>query len=191
MSGPWQDRRFGTSLTSPYSRPELRGPVPLSWQELDELVRSIASRDERIPPDALRALVNVESTDNPYAVSRDKEGNPIARGLAQLTPIALEQIKRDTETFEYFDPYENLSASGEYLSYCLTETGGDWEEALRCYNQGPGHESPSGDDYIRKNLETRPYYDGAFGHPSEFARKEYEFNQTLRGMPTPFANPPA
>lgn len=169
MSGPWQDRRFGTSLTSPYSRPELRGPLPLSGQELDELVRLIASRDERIPPDALRALVNVESTDNPYAVSRDKEGNPIARGLAQLTPIALEQIKRDPETFDYFDPYENLSASGEYLSYCLTETGGDWEEALRCYNQGPGHESPDGDDYIRKNLETRPNYDSAFGEMNPFA----------------------
>lgn len=79
------------------------------------------------------ALVMVESSWNPLAVSPAN-----ARGLTQMTPIAVEQVRRETGqqmTPNLFNPEVSLKWGTTYFEWCLGQTG-QIEEAIAYYNGG-------------------------------------------------------
>ena len=207
MNGPWQDRRFGTSLTSPYSRSELLGPVPrtppLSEEELNALIREIAGDFGGIDPALLRAVVEKEShkvdgRPDPYSIGPGKTfvtGRPIkrARGLMQINPITAVELGliedvNDEEGWDWEDPRTNLEAGARYLQELLNQFGTE-EDALRAYNAGPsyiddGRKFWKTEEYVTDILGSVPGYEEAFVPPS--GTESAAYLSSLRGEPSEF-----
>lgn len=86
-----------------------------------------------VPPAVIYAVIKVESSFDPYAVSPAG-----ACGLMQLTEDTFLWIrsKIGTETDRVFDPDTNIKYGVYYLSY-LYGRFGDWDTAFAAYNAGP------------------------------------------------------
>lgn len=82
-----------------------------------------------VPPELVRAVMQVESCFDRHAVS--KVG---ARGLMQLMPeTAAELGVRDS-----FDPAQNIAGGVRYLGMMRKRYADDWNLVLAAYNAGPG-----------------------------------------------------
>ena len=101
--------------------------------------------------DLLLALVKVESTFNPKAISRNG-----AVGLLQLMPPTAQDLGLKVPSYqnvrkptpnpnvdERFHPLKNLEAGTRYLRDMLKRYDGDYSLSLAAYNAGPGN--------VRKN----------------------------------------
>ena len=87
-----------------------------------------------LPVELVRAVVRVESSGNPRAVS-----NKAARGLMQITPITHEEVQRrfGLADGDLFDPDYNLRVGTIYLRYLLDRFDADLTLALAAYHMGP------------------------------------------------------
>lgn len=114
--------------------------------DYEPLVQEHASR-QRIRPDLVRAVIQVESGFNPRA--RSPKG---AMGLMQLMPAtAAEMGVRDP-----YDPRESIRGGTAYLRQLLDRYGGNEELALAAYNAGAGAVERHG-SRIPPYRETREY----------------------------------
>ncbi|MFT0172813.1 lytic transglycosylase domain-containing protein [Paraburkholderia mimosarum] len=98
------------------------GEIALYADVIDE-----ASRNFRVQPELLRAVIDIESGYNPKAVS-DKG----ALGLMQLMP---ETARRFSEG-DMFNPRDNVLAGARYLRFLLDLFKDDVELTLAAYNAG-------------------------------------------------------
>ena len=103
--------------------------LPLSGYRpyADQMVKRYAAQYD-IPADMIRAVIRVESSWKPGAVS--SKG---AQGLMQLMP----GTARLLQVSHPFWIYENIGAGTAYLAYLYRRFGGDWRLALAAYNAGP------------------------------------------------------
>ena len=101
--------------------------------------------------DLILALVKVESTFNPKAISRNGAVGllqlmpPTARGLGLKVP-SYKNVRKPTpnpSVDERFHPLKNLDAGVRYLDEMLERYDGDYSLSLAAYNVGPGN--------VRKN----------------------------------------
>ncbi|RQS27085.1 lytic transglycosylase domain-containing protein [Burkholderia sp. Bp8992] len=86
-----------------------------------------ASRSFNVPPELLRAVIDVESGYNPKAVS-DKG----ARGLMQLMPDTARRFSGG----DMLDPRDNVLAGARYLRFLLDLFKENVELTLAAYNAG-------------------------------------------------------
>ncbi len=93
----------------------------------DALIRK-ASRNFKVDPHLIKAVIKAESDFDRYAVSRKG-----ARGLMQLMPDTAQEMNVD----DPFDPKENILGGTRYLSKLLDMFNGDIKLALAAYNSGP------------------------------------------------------
>jgi soluble lytic murein transglycosylase-like protein len=93
----------------------------------DGLITEHARRND-VRPDLVRAVVQVESAYNPYAIS--PKG---AAGLMQLMPGVI----REFGVKNVFNPEENLRAGVAYLRQLLDRYKNNEVLALAAYNAGP------------------------------------------------------
>jgi soluble lytic murein transglycosylase-like protein len=105
------------------------------------------SRMHNIRPDLVRAVVQVESAFNPYAVS--PKG---AQGLMQLMPAT----QRTLGVVNPFNPLENIRAGVRYLRQLLDRYNNDEALALAAYNAGPMAVAKYGEK-VPPYQETRNY----------------------------------
>lgn len=83
-----------------------------------------------------------ESRFDPLATSRDKNGNPIARGVAQFTLGTGKAIWAELG-FEWnganslYNPIESIIAGAHYLKQLIVRYRGNYTHALEAYNMGP------------------------------------------------------
>lgn len=92
----------------------------------DEIIES-ASKDHKLDPALLKAVIKVESDFNPRAVSTAG-----AIGLCQLMPKTASMLK--------VDPWmvtENIEGGAKYLSMMLDKFDGNKHKSLWAYNAGP------------------------------------------------------
>ena len=104
------------------SRKSSSGNLPLYADVIDE-----ASRNFRVQPELLRAVIDIESGYNPNAVS--EKG---ALGLMQLMP---DTARRFSEG-DMFNPRDNVLAGARYLRFLLDLFKDDVELTLAAYNAG-------------------------------------------------------
>ncbi len=98
----------------------------VSRSEYTAIVRSNAGR-YRIDPKLIHAIVQIESSGNPKAVSRMG-----AKGLMQLMPAVCSRYGvRDP-----FDMGQNIRAGTAYLAYLVRLFKGDLQRALAAYHCG-------------------------------------------------------
>jgi soluble lytic murein transglycosylase-like protein len=116
--------------------------------DLDTMIRQAAAQHQ-IDPELIRAIVQVESNFDPYAVS--PKG---ARGLMQLIPATAQRFG----VANPFDARANLDGGIRYLKHLLGMYQGDLQLTLAAYNAGensvarfrgvPAYRETQ--DYIRK-----------------------------------------
>lgn len=125
--------------------------------DLDAVIQEAATK-HNVDPNLVRAIVKVESNNNPAAVSRKG-----AMGLMQLMP----GTARELAVRNPFDPEQNVDAGVRHLRSLLENFGGDVPKSLAAYNAGakavernkgiPPYAETR--DYVRRI--TRLYGDGA------------------------------
>lgn len=118
--------------------------LPESAQPFDDAVGDAAKR-HRIDPKLLHALVAIESSYRPGAVSRAGAG-----GLTQLMPGTAD----DLGVRDRFEPRANLMGGADYLARQLVRFG-DVRLALAAYNAGPDRVARLG--RIPRIAETEAY----------------------------------
>jgi len=97
-------------------------------QRFDDLIVR-ASREHRMSPGLVKAVIHAESLFDPRAVS--KKG---ARGLMQLMPRTAGELGVTNP----FDPWQNIEGGTRYLSQLVVRFDGDLRLGLAAYHAGPG-----------------------------------------------------
>ena len=92
-----------------------------------QFIRSAADH-YRLDPELIRAVIKVESSFNPFAVS--EKG---AMGLMQLMPGTAEEM----QVAEPFEAEDNIMGGSRYLRKMLNLFEGDLKLSLAAYNAGP------------------------------------------------------
>ena len=96
-----------------------------------------ASRRYQVPPQYIRAVMQVESGGKPGAISGAGAG-----GLMQVMPATYDELAaKHGLGADRFDPRNNIMAGTAYLGQMFDQFGGDWNKALAAYNAGPGRVS--------------------------------------------------
>jgi soluble lytic murein transglycosylase-like protein len=104
------------------------GRSALDRADLKLLVRNI-SQEHGVDPKLVDALVRVESSYDPNAVSRRG-----AMGLMQLMPSTAKRL----DVGDPFDPEENIRGGVKEFSRLLDQYSGNLQFALAAYNAGEG-----------------------------------------------------
>jgi len=110
-----------------------------------QLIRNAAER-YGLDPELIRAIIKVESSFNPYAVS--EKG---AMGLMQLMP----ETAKEMNVAAPFEAGENIMGGSRYLRKMLNLFDGDLRLGLAAYNAGPSRVLENG--AIPKIPETEQY----------------------------------
>jgi len=114
--------------------------------DITSIVNDAASR-YRVDPSLVMAVIQTESSFNPYAVS-----SAGAKGLMQL----MDGTAAGLGVADPFDPVQNVNGGVRYLSELLNRYDGNLQTALAAYNAGPGRINSLG---ISNDHELRAKYD--------------------------------
>jgi len=102
-------------------------PASRYIRDYDEAITK-ASRQFRVEPSLIKAVIRAESDFDRKAVSRKG-----AQGLMQLMPNTAQLM----EVADPFDPEENILGGTRYLSLMLERFQNNVQLALAAYNAGP------------------------------------------------------
>lgn len=112
---------------------------------IDTIVQQAAARHS-VDPNLVRAIIQVESSFNPQAVSRKG-----AIGLMQLMPRTAKSLNVSNP----YDPEQNVDAGVRHFKELLDSYGGDLQLSLAAYNAGQSAVHRSGG--VPNYTETRNY----------------------------------
>ncbi len=92
------------------------------------------SYENALPAELVRDVIRAESGGDPRAVS-----NRNARGLMQITPVTVEEVRRlwHVDEGDLFDPNYNIEIGTAYLRILIDKFDGDVYLALAAYHMGP------------------------------------------------------
>ncbi len=157
-------KRVRTSEVAGLYRPQPRGgearaaPASRPAGAWDQHIRGAADR-YKLPEALIKAVIAVESNNNPQALS-DKG----AMGLMQLMPATA----RELYVADAWDPAQNIEGGTRYLRLLANQYAGDLVKTLAAYNAGP--------DAVRRAGEAVP----DIPETREYVRKVVALYQALK-----------
>jgi len=110
---------------------ELKAGLPGIYEQYGPIIDK-ASKKHKINPDLIALMILKESGGNRYAVSKNKKGEVMARGLMQLMPAVIS----DYGVKDPFDIEQNIMAGTALIDKRIERRGGNLMLALSDYNQG-------------------------------------------------------
>lgn len=140
------------AVDSPTTAPQqieqpFHSKVPVGWKHYEHLVYEAAAK-HGVPVDMFYRLLRTENDiGNPTAVNH----NTGATGLGQFMPETASELGINPK-----DPKASIDAAAKYLKSLYTQFG-NWEDAVRAYNWGPGNVQKSIDTNIPNPRETEEY----------------------------------
>lgn len=159
-----QETAESRTIKRTLARPQVTGqsqPSRIIPSDIHEYIDDTAAR-QGIDPKLVRAMIQVESNWNPFAIS-----NKGAMGLMQLVPATAARFG----VMNIFDPKENIAAGTRYLRFLLDLFRGDLHLSLAAYNAGENAVRQSGG--IPTYRETREYVNkvtSAYNLPADGSR---------------------
>lgn len=118
-------------------KPEMQKALPADWEGTLNKIdpnylkwTKAAAEKHGIPPELLARLFYKESNYNGMKAS--PRG---AKGIAQLTPIAVKALGLDSNKFDYLDAEKSINAGAALLAMYYGEFK-DWRKAVAAYNMG-------------------------------------------------------
>jgi len=120
--------------------------VPVSMTDRVEAAIQKAATQHGVDANLVRAIIQVESANNPYAISHKG-----AIGLMQLMPKTAHELK----VANPFDPAQNIDAGVKHFKGLLDANNGNVPLSLAAYNAGQGAVDRNGG--IPPYTETRNY----------------------------------
>ncbi len=150
----------GPSQGEPVELPHEQNVAPVGWEHYMDAVHAAADK-HGVPVEVLSAMLATENDiGNPNAVNPDSG----AVGLGQFMPGTAEELGIDPK-----DPAQAIDAAAKYLAQ-LEHEFGNWQDALRAYNWGPGNVRrwlAAGAPPEAVPTETREYVDKIMGGSAE------------------------
>ncbi|MBF0368632.1 MAG: lytic transglycosylase domain-containing protein [Magnetococcales bacterium] len=129
-----QETGVSQPAVPPVPTPSPKSTGQNSQDPFGDIIRKVAKEND-LDEGLIRAVIQVESSGNPKALSRVG-----AQGLMQLMPATAESLGVE----DPFDPEQNIAGGSRYLKKLLNRYDGEKDLALAAYNWGMG------------NLERRP-----------------------------------
>jgi len=123
---------------------EISQPKSMS-ERVDDAIRASASK-HGVDESLVRAIIQVESANNPYAISRKG-----AIGLMQLMP----KTAHGMNVVNPFDPEQNVDAGVKHFKGLLDSNNGNLALSLAAYNAGQGAVDRNGG--VPPYAETKAY----------------------------------
>jgi len=126
------------SLMSPADKSELKYSFDTLPKDLkNKIEESVdqASKTYNVPKELIYAIIDQESSFNPYSVNHNKDGTT-DRGLMQVNyEHNLDLMKKFniTDKNQLFDPKTNIEIGTDILSRAFQEYG-NWPTAIKAYN---------------------------------------------------------
>jgi soluble lytic murein transglycosylase-like protein len=118
-------------------KPEMQKPLPADWEGTLNKINpnylkwtKAAAEKRGIAPELLARLFYKESNYNGM-----KASSRGAKGIAQLTPIAVKALGLDSNKFDYLDAEKSIDAGAALLAMYYGEFK-DWRKAVAAYNMG-------------------------------------------------------
>ncbi|PHS23929.1 MAG: lytic transglycosylase [Methylophaga sp.] len=107
----------------------------INWHKVKLNINSFSqhvdseSKNNRVDPALVRAIIHAESAFNPQALSRVG-----AQGLMQLMPATAKELGVSNS----LDPQQNIAGGAKYIAQLLQQFKGNIKLATAAYNAGPG-----------------------------------------------------
>lgn len=165
------------------------------YQEQINRAIDTAAQKYNLEPELIRSVIYQESRFNPNATSRDKDGNPIAHGIMQMTP----GTARDMGVTKIYDIDQNIDGGSKYLRAMLDRYNGDLTKALQGYNAGPSKtdkvysgaiDTVSGKPHVFRQ-ETRDYVPSVLSRLSSDKPMPITFKETPTDQKVDHSDAPA
>lgn len=128
-TGPADPKESKENKAQVYAEHTDHAAEKISLSPYENIIRNVAERYD-IDPALIQAIIMIESSNNPDAVS--KSG---AKGLMQLMPATAEEVGVE----DIFNPQHNIEGGTKYLHRMMTRFDGDITLALAAYNAGSRH----------------------------------------------------
>ena len=158
-------------------KPEMQKPLPADWEGTLSKINpnylkwtKAAAEKRGIPPELLARLFYKESNYN--GMNASSRG---AKGIAQLTPIAVKALGLDSNKFDYLDAEKSIDAGAALLAMYYGEFK-DWRKAVAAYNMG--------------NTAVREWFAGNDATSPGNEQTQFLLQHVFRGDPHAFGKKP-
>jgi len=142
-------------------------------REIEEIINRKA-QEHGVDPALVRSIAKNESSFNPRATSRDKQGRPIAYGVMQFLPSTGKKYGLNTED-DLYDAEKSIDAGTRHLKDLSKRYSGNTRYIAGAYHAGAGAVDP-----VYGPIKSKGYGKKTAGYTDKI-QKDYDLYKGVTG----------